>query len=65
MDELLKEEIIKLIKDNEEKDSIEIGTPGKSGVIKVYCNFSKLEETKTKIDNAIIILKEKRELVFQ
>jgi hypothetical protein len=65
LDEELKKEIIKLIENVEEKDSIEIGTPGKSGVVKVYCNFSKPVEAKVKISNAIDILKEKRIEVFQ
>jgi hypothetical protein len=37
---------------NDAPDSIEIGTPSKGGATKVYGNFSKLEEFKTKIDNA-------------
>ena len=37
---------------NENADSIEIGTPGKGGAIKVYGDFNKIEEFKKKIDNA-------------
>lgn len=65
MDEELKQEIIKLIENTEEKDSIEIGTPGKTGVIKIYCNFNKTDEAKAKIFNAINILREHRGLVLQ
>jgi len=36
------------------QDSLEIGTPAKGGAIKVYCDFSNVEETKSRIDNAII-----------
>lgn len=36
------------------QDSLECGTPAKGGAIKVYCDFSNLEDTKLKIDNAII-----------
>jgi len=37
---------------NENADSIEIGTPGKGGAIKVYFNSDKIDEAKVKIDNA-------------
>lgn len=36
------------------QDSLELGTPAKGGAIKVYCDFSNLEETKAKVDNAIL-----------
>lgn len=35
------------------RDSIEIGTPGREGVIKVYCDFDNPEETRRKIANAL------------
>lgn len=37
----------------ENPDSLEIGTPSKGGVIKVYGNFSEKEIFKVKIDNAL------------
>jgi hypothetical protein len=37
----------------ENPDSIEIGTPSKGGVIKVYGDFINPEAFKLKIDNAI------------
>ena len=42
---------------NENADSFEIGTPGKSGCIKIYGSYDKPEEFKKKID----IAKEVRE----
>jgi hypothetical protein len=38
---------------NDNPDSLEIGTPAKGGVIKVYGSFSRLEEFKAKIDEAM------------
>lgn len=37
---------------NEASDSLEIGTPGKSGCVKIYGNYSDIEAFKKKIDNA-------------
>ena len=37
---------------NENSDSLEIGTPGKSGCIKIYGSYDNAEEFKKKIDNA-------------
>ena len=37
---------------NEASDSLEIGTPGKSGCVKIYGSFDKPEEFKAKIDAA-------------
>jgi len=37
---------------NEASDSLEIGTPGKSGCVKIYGNFADVEAFKKKIDNA-------------
>lgn len=37
---------------NDSADSLEIGTPGKSGCVKIYGNFSDVESFKKKIDNA-------------
>jgi len=34
-------------------DSVEFGTPGKFGVLKVYFNASDLEGSKTRIENAV------------
>jgi hypothetical protein len=41
----------KHIHENKDPDSIEIGTPGKNGCIKVYGSFSDPEAFKKKIDN--------------
>lgn len=38
-------------------DSIEIGTPGKGGCVKVYFNASNKEEAKNRIENAIELCK--------
>jgi hypothetical protein len=38
---------------NDNPDSIEIGTPSKGGAIKVYGDFSKPEEFKKKISQAV------------
>lgn len=35
------------------QDSLTVGTPAKGGEIKVYSDFSDLDATKRKIDNAI------------
>ena len=40
---------------NENPDSLEIGTPSKSGAIKVYGNFTETDSFKQKIDKAIQI----------
>lgn len=37
-------------------DSIELGTPSKGGVLKVYFDSSKKEEAKSRIDNAVEVL---------
>jgi hypothetical protein len=63
MDATLKQEIIDLIKSMQQHDSIEIGN-SKTGVIKVYCDFSKPIEAGIKIQEAITILKSKREQVL-
>jgi hypothetical protein len=42
---------------NPDGDSIEIGTPGKGGVIKVYGNFSNVEEFKSKVVKALEVQK--------
>ncbi len=36
-----------------EKDSLEIGTAGKGGAVKVYGNFGDIEEFQRRIDNAL------------
>lgn len=51
----MEESITKVI--NENPDSIEIGTPAKGGGIKVYGDFSKPDEFKKKIDNAVEVRK--------
>jgi len=47
------EELIKLLKNLDLKDSIEVGTPAKGGAIKVYLNGLNMEESKQKILNMI------------
>lgn len=37
-------------------DSIELGTPSKGGVLKVYFDSAKIEDAKQRIDNAAEIL---------
>lgn len=38
---------------NKSPDSLEIGTPGRGGVIKVYGDFSNPEQFKAKIEQAL------------
>lgn len=38
---------------NKSPDSLEIGTPGKGGVIKIYGDFSNPEQFKLKLEQAI------------
>jgi hypothetical protein len=42
---------------NDESDSIDLGTAGKSGCVKVYFNANKPDEAKVKIDNALLLRK--------
>jgi len=63
MDATLQKEIVDLIKSMQQQDSIEIGN-SKTGVVKVYCDFSKPIEAGIKIQEAITILKTKREQVL-
>jgi len=60
----LKKEIIELIRAMQSQDSIEIGN-SKTGVVKVYCDFSKPSEAEAKLTDAIKILKTKRSEVFE
>ncbi len=48
---MTEERIIKNIAIN--PDSLEIGTPGKDGAIKIYGDFANKKEFKSKIDNGI------------
>jgi hypothetical protein len=64
MDQELKHEILSLIKENLNQDSIEIGN-SKTGVVKVYCDFSDIEASERKLMNAIIILKRNRVEVLE
>ena len=41
---------------NKNIDHIEIGTPGRKGVIKVYGDFNNPDEFKLKIEKAILIM---------
>ena len=63
MDEKLKQEIIDLMRELQQADSIEIGN-SKTGVIKVYVNFDELAPACQKIDNAISVLKSKRKEIL-
>ena len=38
---------------DEKRDSLEIGTPGKGGAIKLYLDYANLEDAKKRIDNAV------------
>ena len=66
--EMIKMDKISMLKIMElfdvKQDSLEVGTASKGGGIKVYVNFSDLEETKTKIDNAIIAREYARKKIF-
>lgn len=44
------------IQRTENPDSLEIGTPGKGGTIKIYSDFCDKEGFRKKIDNAIELL---------
>lgn len=50
-DEIVKA-LVALIAKGENPDSLEMGTAGKGGCIKIYCNFENIEATKLKIDRA-------------
>ena len=64
MDAELKKEIIDLIKSMQNQDSIEIGN-SKTGVVKVYCDFSDVENAEYKLNNAITVLKSNRDKVLK
>ncbi len=38
-----------------QKDSVEIGTPGKGGAVKVYGDFANPEDFMHRIDNAFMV----------
>jgi hypothetical protein len=63
MDAELKKEIVELIKEMQNQDSIEIGN-SKTGVIKIYCNFEKATDAQDKLTKAIALLKQNRAEVF-
>ncbi len=71
MDKELQKEIEELIKGLQFQDkglqfqdSVEIGN-SKTGVVKVYCNFSNKEEAEAKLKNAIAVLKGNRAEVLE
>ncbi len=64
MNEELKKEIQDLVKSMQQSDSIEIGN-AKTGVIKVYVDFYDQEAALHKLDNAISILKSRRQQVLE
>lgn len=49
------EEKLKIVESliNENRDSLEIGSASKGGSVKIYLNFSNLDDAKAKIDKAI------------
>lgn len=49
------EQVVRHIHENKENrpDSIEIGTPGKGGVVKLYCDFLDKADTEQRIRNAM------------
>jgi hypothetical protein len=44
-------------------DSIEIGTPGKGGALKVYFNAARLEEAVQLVENAHTLLRRTRSMI--
>lgn len=48
---------------NENADSLEIGTPGKGGVVKCYGDFSEPEAFKKKLENAKDVRAKAQELL--
>jgi len=50
-------DILELLKLENQRDSIELGTPSKTGVLKVYFNASEPEKAKEKIKQAKELLK--------
>ena len=59
MNEELKKEILELLNELRQQDSIEIGN-AKTGVVKVYFNGEKPEEAQKKLTDAIKLLRENR-----
>jgi len=61
MDEAKKQEMLALLAQalfRETPDSIELGTAAKGGGLKVYGDFSKPDEFRAKLDNAMKLRKE-------
>jgi len=63
MDENLKKEIVELMRELQNQDSIEIGN-SKTGVIKVYVNFDDPDGALMKVDTAVTLLKAKRKEIL-
>lgn len=63
MDEDLKKEIIELIKQYQGNDSIDIGN-SKTGNVKVFLDFDKIEEAEKKVKAAIKLLRRNRDVVL-
>ncbi|MCK9602981.1 MAG: hypothetical protein M0R66_01160 [Candidatus Omnitrophica bacterium] len=66
MDEAMKEEVKRLFDEafaEANPDSIEIGSPSKGGVIKVYGNYARADEFKKKIEAAAALRKQANELI--
>lgn len=63
MDENLKKEIVELMHELLNQDSIEIGN-SKTGVIKVYVNFDDPLSAERKLSGAITLLQNKRKEVL-
>ena len=64
LDKDFEKQIIDLVKSMQSQDSIEIGN-AKTGVVKVYCDFSRPSEAEAKLTDAIKILKTKRSEVLE
>jgi hypothetical protein len=63
MDENLKKEIVELMRELQNQDSIEIGN-SKTGVIKIYVNFDDPLSAERKLSDAITLLQNKRKEVL-
>ncbi len=65
MEDELRKEIEEIIKGSLFQDSIEIGSASKTGSVKVYVDFGNKAEAEKKLDNAISILKAKRDQILE
>lgn len=58
-------EILELLKGALLQDSIEVGSAGKSGIVKCYFNADKPEEAEARIKGAVALLVKHRDSVFK